>query len=112
MNRSFISVRRGVEAIAHAFQLRKDEGGKALIPYLMAGDPGLDPGVARSMVSGPRRAGVAAVLTRLKTTLVAPVDPEAVARRVINGSPTDRQIERCRDALTAAGIPVTPEVGK
>ncbi|HOJ62412.1 MAG TPA: tryptophan synthase subunit alpha [bacterium] len=41
MNRSFISVRRGVEAIAHAFQLRKDEGGKALIPYLMAGDPDL-----------------------------------------------------------------------
>ncbi|MFB3784847.1 MAG: tryptophan synthase subunit alpha [bacterium] len=41
MNRSFIGVRRGMEAIAHAFQIRKNEGGKALIPYIMAGDPDL-----------------------------------------------------------------------
>jgi len=69
-------------------------------------------GIPGAVADGSTRSGLRAVLARLEVSLVAPVDPEAVARRVINGSPTDRQIERCRDALTAAGIPVTPEVGK
>ncbi len=41
MNNSHTGVRRGVEAIAHAFQRRHEEGGKALIPYIMSGDPDL-----------------------------------------------------------------------
>jgi len=90
-----------------------------VVQYLMAGDPGLDPGVARSMVSGPRRAGVAAVLARLEVSLVAPVDPEAVSRQALRplavtmrSDEVKRSVENVRATLTAAGIPVTPEVGK
>lgn len=96
-----------------------------VVQYLMAGDPGLDPGVARSMVSGPRRAGVAAVLARLKVTLVAEADPEAVALRLRDhareiGLHPQREPADYLDSLArlvrvifrAAGVPVTPERGK
>lgn len=93
-----------------------------VVQYLMAGDPGLDPGVARSMVSGPRRAGVAAVLARLEVSLVAPVDPEKFARNaynsrrgplawdgVLTAEGRKALADEARHALTAAGVPVTPE---
>ncbi len=81
--------------------------------------------------------GIRAVLARLEVSLVAPVDPEVVARRYhdhkespVPGWPyaTDHDINSpigadheqarlhataaMRATLTAAGIPVTPEVGK
>mgnify|MGYP007122167925 FL=1 len=91
-----------------------------VVQYLMAGDPGLDPGVARSMVSGPRRAGVAAVLARLKVTLVA---PEFLRRIPLytkhgpggKGDPgiCDAACVKCEAeriiARLTAGVPVTPE---
>ena len=91
-----------------------------VVQYLMAGDPGLDPGVARSMVSGPRRAGVAAVLARLKVTLVA---PEFLRRIPLytkhgpggKGDPgiCDAACVKCEAeriiARPTAGVPVTPE---
>ncbi len=94
-----------------------------VVQYLMAGDPGLDPGVARSMVSGPRRAGVAAVLARLKVTLVA---PEFLRRIPLytkhgpggKGDPgiCDAACVKCEAeriiARLTAGVPVTPEVDK
>ena len=85
----------------------------------------------------PRRAAIRAVLARLKVSLVAPVDPEVVARRYHDhkespvpewpyaadhdiNSPIGADHEQARlrataamrATLTAAGIPVTPEVGK
>ena len=91
-----------------------------VVQYLMAVDPGLDPGVARSMVSGPRRAGVAAVLARLKVTLVA---PEFLRRIPLytkhgpggKGDPgiCDAACVKCEAeriiARPTAGVPVTPE---
>ena len=91
-----------------------------VVQYLMAVDPGLDPGVARSMVSGPRRAGVAAVLARLKVTLVA---PEFLRRIPLytkhgpggKGDPgiCDAACVKCEAeriiARLTAGVPVTPE---
>lgn len=56
------------------------------------------------------RAAVAAVLARLGATLVAPVDPEAVAREVDVDAAGRRSAVRA--ALRSRGIPVTPEVGK
>jgi hypothetical protein len=52
------------------------------VQMLMAADPSIDPGVALTMVNGVHRAKVRAVLTRLKTTLVAPVagEPDAAAK--------------------------------
>jgi len=81
--------------------------------------------------------GIRAVLARLEVSLVAPVDPEVVARRYHDhkespvpewpyaadhyiSSPIGADHEQARlrataamrATLTAAGIPVTPEVGK
>jgi len=71
------------------------------------------------------RAGIRAILARLNATTIAPVDPEAVARAYhdnddgppcvptwIATSSHGRAIAAMRATLTAAGIPVTPEVGK
>ena len=68
---------------------------------------------------------IGAVLARLAATTIAPVDPEAVARAYhdnddgppcvptwIATSSHGRAIAAMRATLTAAGIPVTPEVGK
>lgn len=41
MSDPFLSAKHGVEAIAQAFQRREIEGGKVLVPYIMAGDPDL-----------------------------------------------------------------------
>ena len=90
------------------------------VQMLMAADPSIDPGVALTMVKGVPRAKVRAVLTRLKTTLVAPVDPREFALVMImrdltddNGDVSTTAVEAAaRYALTARGIPVTPEVGK
>ena len=49
--------------------------------------------------------GLRAVLARLEVSLVAPVDPEQMARDFAAGVPV-------RATLIARGIPVTPEVGK
>lgn len=91
-----------------------------VVQYLMAGDPGLDPDITQSMVSGPRRAGVAAVLARLKVTLVA---PEFLRRIPLytkhgpggKGDPgiCDAACVKCEAeriiARLTAGVPVTPE---
>jgi len=63
--------------------------------------------------------GIRAVLARLEVSLVAPVDPEVVARQALRplavtmrSDEVKRSVENVRATLTAAGIPVTPEVGK
>ena len=63
--------------------------------------------------------GIRAVLARLEVSLVAPVDPEAVSRQALRplavtmrSDEVKRSVENVRATLTAAGIPVTPEVGK
>ncbi len=80
---------------------------------------------------GDRIRAIGAVLARLDATTIAPVDPEAVARayhdhedaptpeweevNIWRGRDQDEQraaISAMRATLTAAGIPVTPEVGK
>jgi hypothetical protein len=66
------------------------------------------------------RAHVRAVLARLDATTIAPVDPREFALVLIMGDLTDYNGDvsttavaaAARYALTAAGIPVTPEVGK
>ena len=75
------------------------------VQMLMAADPSIDPGIALVMVNGVHRAKVRAVLARLEVSLVAPVDPEQMARDFAAGVPV-------RATLIARGIPVTPEVGK
>jgi len=76
-----------------------------------------------------RLAGLRAVLARLEASLVAPVDPEAFARDFqtdlhqqdpdgwtpfdsVERGGQDEMVAAMRATLTAAGIPVTPEVGK
>ena len=79
-----------------------------------------------------RYAAVRAVLARLEASLVAPVDPEAVARDYANNAATGyapgivhppywfeytdeqrtKRTAAMRTTLIARGIPVTPEVGK
>ncbi len=76
----------------------------------------------------PRADAIRVVLARLKTTRVAPVDPEAVARayhdceagpvssvvpywRAMGGDQA-LSVTAMRTALLAAGVPVTPERGK
>lgn len=57
--------------------------------------------------------GIRAVLARLEVSLVAPVDPEVVARRIsYNGDPLPEHVAVTRRALVAEGVPVTPEAGK
>ena len=67
----------------------------------------------------PRINGLRAVLARLEVSLVAPVDPEAVARQALRpiavsmySEVVKRSAENVRAHLLAAGIPVTPERGK
>ncbi len=89
---------------------------------------GIDHGEQCPPIDSSDRAGIRAVLGRLKTTLVAPVDPEAVARayhdceagpvssvvpywRAMGGDHA-LSVTAMRAALTAAGVPVTPERGK
>ena len=79
--------------------------GDLCVQMLMAADPSIDPGIALVMVNGVHRAKVRAVLARLEVSLVAPVDPEQMARDFAAGVPV-------RATLIARGIPVTPEVGK
>jgi hypothetical protein len=66
------------------------------------------------------RAGIRAILARLDATTIAPVDPREFARVLIMRDLTDDDGDisttavaaAARYALTAAGIPVTPEAGK
>ena len=64
-------------------------------------------------------AGLRAVLARLEVSLVAPVDPEQIAADItgpigdrVRTGEWKRIKDAARTALTAAGIPVTPERGK
>ncbi|MBP9863805.1 MAG: hypothetical protein KBD62_38025, partial [Kofleriaceae bacterium] len=69
---------------------------------------------------GDRIRAIGAVLARLDATTIAPVDPREFALVLIMGDLTDYNGDvsttavaaAARYALTAAGIPVTPEVGK
>lgn len=67
----------------------------------------------------PWMAVARAVLARLEVTLVAPVDPEQIAADItgpigdrVRTGEWKRIKDAARTALTAAGIPVTPERGK
>ncbi len=48
MNENAFAIQRGAAAIQNAFRLRQQQGGKALVAYLMAGDPDL--GVTEKIV--------------------------------------------------------------
>lgn len=69
-------------------------------------------------VDDRRPIAIRAVLARLKVSLVAPVDPEEVARAIVNEIICSGTLSvaaaksHARRAITARGIPVTPEVEK
>ena len=91
--------------------------------FYVVGTDGIDHGENCPPIDSSDRSGIRAVLARLEVSLVAPVDPEAVAREYGHalGEPPwaalDAEVARRRTAamratLIARGIPVTPEVGK
>jgi len=98
--------------------------------FYVVGTDGIDHGEQCPPIDSSDRNGIRAVLARLEATLVAPVDPEAVARDYQNAasdavyevggelfgwdcilnSHRKPRVAAMRATLTAAGIPVTPEV--
>ena len=104
----------------------------ALTAASLLRDVVMNGGLAEGGEIGPRASDYLDMMRRLETTptrldatTIAPVDPEAVARAYhdnddgppcvptwIATSSHGRAIAAMRATLTAAGIPVTPEVGK
>ncbi len=85
--------------------------------FYVVGMDGIDHGEQCPPIDSSDRNGIRAVLARLKATMVAPVDPEAVLHKYYGLGPSrdgsDRElIADMRTALLAAGVPVTPERGK
>lgn len=81
--------------------------------FYVVGTDGIDHGEQCPPIDISDRNGIRAVLARLEVSLVAPVDPEVVARRIsYNGDPLPEHVAVTRRALVAEGVPVTPEAGK